>query len=212
MAGKNENVKKDVSIAVIRRLPKYYRYLEELLKKDVTKISSNELSKMIGFTASQIRQDLNNFGGFGQQGYGYNVEVLHAELAKILGLNRDYNAVIVGAGNLGHAIANYDKFDRAGLKTIGYFDVSEEIVGKELRGIEVLHLDELANFMENNEVEIGIITVPRTQAQSIANVLVEGGAKGLWNFTTQDLEVPEDVLVENVRLNESLYTLFYFLN
>ena len=180
MAGKN------ISMAVIRRLPKYYRYLGDLLDNDVQRISSKELSEIIGFTASQIRQDLNNFGGFGQQGYGYNIEALHTEIGKILGLDRPYNAILIGAGNLGQAIANYSGFRKAGFEIKGLFDA-------------------------NHKIDIGILCVPKNGAQELADRLVACGIKGLWNFAPMDLNVPEDIIVENVNLTESLFTLSYLM-
>ena len=154
-----------VSMTVIRRLPKYYRYLGELLNKGINRISSQELSKLTGFTASQIRQDLNNFGGFGQQGYGYNVEELKNELGKILGLDKSYNAVIAGAGNLGQAIANYKGFEDAGFKVLALFDKNPKLIGLKIRDIEIKDVDEMGEFIKENNVEIGIISTPKDNAQ-----------------------------------------------
>ena len=200
-----------VSMTVIRRLPKYYRYLGELLNKGITRISSQELSKLTGFTASQIRQDLNNFGGFGQQGYGYNVEDLHKELGIILGLDKKYNAVIAGAGNLGQAIANYKGFEDAGFKVLSLFDKNPKMIGLKIRDIEIRDVDLLEQFIKDNNVEIGIITTPKDNAQEVANIYVRSGIKGIWNFAPADLIVPDSIVVENVHLNESLFTLSYFL-
>ncbi|SHH58711.1 redox-sensing transcriptional repressor [Caloranaerobacter azorensis DSM 13643] len=200
-----------VSMAVIRRLPKYYRYLGELMENEVKRISSQQLSQLTGFTASQIRQDLNNFGGFGQQGYGYNVEDLHNQLGKILGLNRVYNTVIIGAGNLGHAIANYRSFEEEGFKVKAIFDVEPEVIGIEIRGIKVRDVKELEDFIKENQIDIGIICTPKDVSQEIADKLVNSGVKGIWNFAPKDLKVPDDVVVENVHLNESLFTLSYML-
>lgn len=201
-----------VSITVIRRLPRYHRYLSELLEKGINRISSQELSNLTGFTASQIRQDLNNFGGFGQQGYGYNVEDLHRELGKILGLDKKYNAVITGTGNLGQAIANYKGIEDAGFKVISLFDRNPRMIGLKIRDIEVRDIDTLEDFIVENNVEIGIITVPKEGAQAIADRYVKVGVKGIWNFAPIDLVVPDNVVVENVRLNESIFILSYFLN
>lgn len=201
-----------VSITVIRRLPKYHRYLTDLLNKGINRISSQELSNLTGFTASQIRQDLNNFGGFGQQGYGYNVEDLHRELGKILGLENKYHAVITGTGNLGQAIANYKGIEDAGFKVISLFDRNPKMIGMKIRDIEVRDIDKLEEFIKENNVEIGIITVPKEGAQPIADRLVRAGIKGIWNFAPTDLVVPDDVIVENVRLNESIQILSYMLN
>ncbi len=201
-----------VSITVIRRLPKYHRYLRDLLNKGINRISSQELSNLTGFTASQIRQDLNNFGGFGQQGYGYNVEDLHRELGKILGLDNQYTAVICGTGNLGQAIANYKGIEDAGFKVISLFDRNPKMVGMKIRDIEVRDIDILEDFIVENKVDIGIITVPKEGAQAIADRLVKARIKGIWNFAPTDLVVPEEIIVENVRLNESIFILSYFLN
>lgn len=200
-----------VSITVIRRLPKYYRYLGDLLNKGINRISSQELSKMTGFTASQIRQDLNNFGGFGQQGYGYNVEELHSQLGKILGLETIYRAVIAGAGNLGQAIANYKGFEDAGFKVLSLFDKNPKVIGLRIRDIEIRDVDTMAEFIKENNIDIGIITSPKDNAQEITDTFIKAGVKGIWNFAPTDLNVPEDMIVENVRLNESLFTLSYFL-
>lgn len=200
-----------VSITVIRRLPKYYRYLGELLNKGIARISSQELSTLTGFTASQIRQDLNNFGGFGQQGYGYNVSELYRELGKILGLDKVYNAVIAGAGNLGQAVANYRGFEDAGFKVLSLFDKNPKIIGLKIRDIEIRDVDLMENFIKENNVEIGIITTPKENAQDIANTYAKSGLRGIWNFAPADLKVPENIVVENVHLNESLFILSYFL-
>lgn len=202
---------KNISMAVIRRLPKYHRYLGDLLDKDVQRISSKELSDIIGFTASQIRQDLNNFGGFGQQGYGYNVEALHKEIGNILGLNKVYNAVLVGAGNLGQAIANYAGFRKAGFEIKALFDANPRMIGLKIRDFEVLDSENIESFVEENNIDIAILCIPKNGAQDIVNRLVNVGIKGVWNFAPIDLEVPKDVIVENVNLTESLFTLSYLM-
>ncbi|NLJ99059.1 MAG: redox-sensing transcriptional repressor Rex [Tissierellia bacterium] len=201
-----------ISITVIRRLPKYHRYLGELLRRGINRISSKELSDLTGFTASQIRQDLNNFGGFGQQGYGYNVEELYNQLGKILGLNKVYNTVIVGSGNLGQAISNYSGFEEAGFKVLSLFDKNPKVIGLKIRDIEIRDVDELGDFIKENDVEIGVITTPREYAQDIADVYMENGIKAIWNFAPADIKVSDDIIVENVHLSESLFTLSYFLN
>lgn len=201
-----------VSITVIRRLPKYYRYLTDLLHRGINRISSQELSNMTGFTASQIRQDLNNFGGFGQQGYGYNVEELHSELGKILGLDKIYKAVIAGAGNLGQAIANYRGFQDAGFEVLSLFDRNPKVLGLKIRDIDIRDVDEMESFIKENDVEIGIITVPKQSAQDIADIYDRSGIKGIWNFAPADIKVRDDIIVENVHLNESLFSLSYFMN
>lgn len=200
-----------VSITVIRRLPKYFRHLIELLEKGITRVSSQELSEITGFTASQIRQDLNNFGGFGQQGYGYNVKELNHQLGKILGLNTIYHAVIGGAGNLGQAIANFKGFEDAGFQVVSLFDRNPKLVGLKIRDIEIRDIDTMVDYIQTHEIDIGIITVPKESAQELANLYVEAGVKGIWNFAPTDLDLPEDIIVENVSLNESLFILSYFL-
>ena len=202
---------KNISMAVIRRLPKYHRYLGDLLDKDIQRISSKELSDIIGFTASQIRQDLNNFGGFGQQGYGYNVQALHNEIGKILGLDRKYNAVLIGAGNLGQAIANYTGFRKAGFEVKALFDANPRMIGLKIRDFEVLDSEDIEAFVKENEIDIAMLCIPKNGAQSIVNKLVSVGIKGIWNFAPIDLEVPKDVIVENVNLTESLFTLSYLM-
>ncbi len=200
-----------VSITVIRRLPKYYRYLADLMEKGTNRISSQELSNMTGFTASQIRQDLNNFGGFGQQGYGYNVEDLYNQLRKILGLETLYHAVIGGAGNLGQAIANFKGFEDAGFKVVSLFDKNPNIVGLKIRDIEVRDSNTMIDYIKEHKIDIGIITTPKESAQGLADKFISAGVKGIWNFAPTDLDAPDDVIVENVRLNESLFILSYFL-
>ncbi len=206
-----EKKKNNISMAVIKRLPKYHRYLGELLKNDVDRISSKELSEKIGFTASQIRQDLNCFGDFGQQGYGYNVKDLYNEISGILGLSKDYKTVIIGAGNIGQAIANYTRFERLGFSLDGIFDANPKVIGIRIRDVEIQDIDNLTDFLSKNKINIGIICVPKNSAQKVCNALVENGVKGIWNFAPTDLIVPEDVVVENVHLSESLLTLTYLL-
>ncbi len=200
---------KEISKAVIARLPRYYRYLGELLEYGVERISSNELSVRMKVTASQIRQDLNNFGGFGQQGYGYNVKHLHTEIGKILGVDRQHNLIIVGAGNLGQAIANYANFEKRGFIIKGMFDVNPRLIGLVVRGIEVRGVDDLERFIKENDVQMAALTIPKTKAPEIADRLVNAGIKAIWNFAHVDLNVPDDVVVENVHLSESLMQLSY---
>ena len=199
---------KDISQAVIGRLPRYLRYLADLKDEGVERISSQELSKRMKVTASQIRQDLNHFGGFGQQGYGYNVEYLYVEIAKILGLDMQQYLVIIGAGNLGQALANYD-FDRIGFKVIGIFDVNPRLEGLAVRGVEIRLMDELEAFIKSHEIHVVTLTVPKKQARSIAHNLEEWGVRAIWNFAPTDLQVSEEVCVKNVHLDESLMTLSY---
>lgn len=200
---------REISKAVVRRLPRYYRYLGELLESGVERISSNELSERMKVTASQIRQDLNNFGGFGQQGYGYNVKYLYEEIGKILGLNRTHNFIIVGAGNLGQALANYVQFEKRGFILKGIFDINPRLEGLTVRGIEIKTLDSLGDFIEKEDIEIAALTLPKSKAEDVAITLTERGVKGIWNFAHLDLELPEHVIVENVHLSESLMRLSY---
>ena len=203
---------KQISKAVIKRLPRYYRYLGELLEDNVERISSNDLSKKMRVTASQIRQDLNNFGGFGQQGYGYNVKYLYTEIGKILGLDIVHPMIIVGAGNLGQALANYVEFEKRGFKLVGIFDVNPVLEGIAVRGIEIQMISDLPFFMKENNIEIAILTLPKNKARDMAEILIENGIKAIWNFAHIDLDTPVDVIVENVHLSESLMTLSYNLS
>lgn len=198
-----------ISRAVIGRLPRYYRYLGELLEAGVERISSSDLSKKMHVTASQIRQDLNNFGGFGQQGYGYNVKYLYTEIGKILGLNREHPIIIIGAGNLGQALANYASFEKSGFILKGLFDVNPRLEGVAIRGIPVRMMDDLGDFLAKNEIEIAILTIPKSKAIEVAEFLVDNGIRAIWNFAHTDLNLPEDVIVENVHLSDSLMKLSY---
>ena len=201
---------KEISQAVIRRMPRYYRYLGELLDEGVERISSNELSSRMQVTASQIRQDLNNFGGFGLQVYGYNVKYLYEEIGKILGLNEKHNIIVIGAGNLGQALANYVKFEKLGFVIIGLFDVNPALKGTLVRGIEVRMLDELADFVKDHKVDIATLTMPKEAADSVADLVVSLGIHAIWNFAHVDLQVlDENVVVENVHLSDSLMQLSY---
>ena len=207
-------MKKDTKISnvVIKRLPRYRRYLNELRKKGVDKISSNEFSRLIGYTASQIRQDLNNFGGFGQQGYGYNVDSLYNEISAILGLDQEYKMVVVGVGNLGQAIANYTYYYKAGFVVHGLFDVNPRLIGIKINDIEVMDYENLVEYVEDNNIDIGIICTTKDNAQEVADKLCFAGVKGIWNFAPIDLEVPDRVAVENVHLSDSLHSLAYHMN
>lgn len=207
-----ERMRSSISMAVIRRLPKYYRYLNELVEKGVTRISSMEFGRILGFTASQIRQDLNCFGGFGQQGYGYNVKELRDEIANILGLNKTNNAIIVGAGNLGQAIANYSGFRGSGFILKGMFDINPRLVGISIRDIKIMDIDEMSEFIKKADINVGIICTPKEGAQEVADRLTGERIKAIWNFAPTDLDVPEDVIVENVHLSESLMVLAYLMN
>lgn len=198
-----------VSEAVIRRMPKYYRYLMEMEKSGTERISSKELSQRMGLTASQIRQDFNCFGGFGQQGYGYNVAELRKEIQRILGLNIQYPMVVIGAGNLGQALANYSGFEKDGFYIRALFDVNPRLIGMSIRGIDVLDLDALEDFIASEAIHIGAICTPKDKAQAVADRLVRCGVKGIWNFAALDVLVPADVFVENVHLSDSLFTLSF---
>lgn len=198
-----------ISQAVIRRLPRYYRYLGELLEDGVERISSNDLSKRMKLTASQIRQDLNNFGGFGQQGYGYNVKYLHTEIGKILGLENKHNFIIVGAGNLGQALANYSHFENQGFILKGIFDVNPTLRGMSIRDVPVRMMSEMKDFIKENNLEIAVLTIPKECAIDVAKDLVDAGIQAIWNFAHVDLNVPDNVIVESVHLSESLMRLSY---
>jgi len=201
-----------ISNAVIKRLPRYRRYLIELRKKGVEKISSKEFSSLIGYTASQIRQDLNNFGGFGQQGYGYSVDSLYDEISAILGLDKEYRMAIIGAGNLGHAIAKYMQSNKQGFKVYGVFEINPNLIGTELDGIKIMDYEDIVEFVEEEEINIGIICVGRDAAQAVAEKLSFAGVRGIWNFAPTDIEVPKHVALENVQLSDSLHSLAYHMN
>lgn len=203
---------REISQAVITRLPRYFRYLGELKDSGVERISSQELSELMNATASQIRQDFNNFGGFGQQGYGYNVELLYKEIGKILGLDRQHHMIIIGAGNLGHALANYMNFERRGFIFDGAFDINPKLIGTNIRGIEVLPMDQMEEFVIQNNIDMAVIAIPKTGAEDVAARLVKCGIKAIWNFAHLDLHVPPEVTVENVHLSESLMRLSYNFN
>lgn len=204
----NETEKK-VPAVVIKRLPRYYRYLSELLTQGVTRISSNALSEKMSVTASQIRQDFNYFGGFGQQGYGYNVEYLQGEIAKILGLNDGDTMIIVGAGNLGKALASHSTFEKRGFKLVGIFDNNSKVIGTSINGKTVMSIDDMEEFIKNNRVDIGVITVPHIAVDETVTRLVKCGVKGLLNFSYMELDVGSSVAVENVHLSDPLMTLSY---
>ena len=207
---KYHDAKGTVSVAVIKRLPRYHRYLGDLLRDGKLRISSKELSELMGVTASQIRQDLNCFGGFGQQGYGYNISYLYAKISELLGVAEGYNAVIIGAGNLGKALAATHMFERRGINRIGMFDIDPALVGKKIYGTPVYHIDTLRDFCIENRVQIGVLTVPKECAADITDVLLSAGVKGVWNFANMELKSPSsDMIVENIHLGDSLMTLCY---
>lgn len=198
-----------ISEAVIKRLPRYYRYLNDLSEEGVERISSSELSKIMKVTASQIRQDLNHFGGFGQQGYGYNVRTLYEEIGKILGLDKAQSMVIIGAGRLGQALANYVRFEKRGFRVIGVFDCNPQLIGQTVRQCTIQSTDELADFLDAHDVDIATLAIPRKDAPDMARLVVAHGVHAIWNFTPVDLNLhlPENVVVENVHLSESLMKL-----
>ena len=200
---------KKISAAVIRRLPRYYRYLGELMESGINRISSGELSRRMKVTASQIRQDLNNFGGFGQQGYGYNVEYLYEEIGKILGIDRIHNMIIVGAGSLGQAIVKSGDVAKRGFIIKGVFDNDEKLKGKKIKDLEVQMADAMQQFIKDENIEILAITVPKEAAREVAKAGVDAGIKAVWNFAHTDLNLPDNVVVENVHLSESLMQLSY---
>ena len=203
---------KEISQAVIGRLPRYFRYLGELRDEGVERISSQELSELMKVTASQIRQDFNNFGGFGQQGYGYNVEYLYEEIGKILGLDKKHNFVIIGAGNLGRALGNYMNFERRGFIFRGMFDQDKKLIGQEVRGVKIMGMEDLESFVRDNNIDIAVLTIPKTSAVEIVDKLVNNGIRAIWNFAHVDLNVPQGVQVENVHLSDSLMKLSYNIN
>ena len=202
-----------VSTAVIRRLPRYYRHLSELESSGVVRISSNALGKIMGLTASQIRQDLFCFGEFGQQGYGYKVESLKEEIGEILGINRGHTLVVLGAGNLGRAIIENFRFSGNGFEVLAAFDVREGVVGSTIAGVPVYHADELEAFLKANPVSVGMLTVPISAAQEMGDRLAAAGVRGIWNFTNYEITTPsEDVVVESVHFSDSLLTLSYLIS
>ena len=201
-----------ISQAVISRLPRYLRYLGDLKDEGVERISSHDLSIRMHVTASQIRQDFNHFGGFGQQGYGYNVGYLYDEIGKILGLDHKHSMVIIGAGNLGQALANYMNFEKRGFFVKGIFDRNEEVIGKKVRNLEIQDITNLESFITDNQIEIAVLTLPKAGATEISKILVRSGITAIWNFAHVDLELPDNVIVENVHLSESLMKLSYKLN
>ena len=202
-----------VSPVVIRRLPRYFRYLRELLREGRARISSGELSEMMNVTASQIRQDLNCFGGFGQQGYGYNVNYLYTKICELLGVDEGYRAIVIGAGHLGKALVRNPMFEKRGVETVAAFDVSPAVIGEQIGALVVRDMCELEDFCTENVVDIAVLTVPKDAAEEVARRLVALGVRGIWNFTGKELNaLSGDVIVENVHLGDSLMTLCYKLN
>lgn len=207
--GKNDSV----SLSVVKRLPRYYRFLGDIKSNGVVRISSGELSKRMGFTASQIRQDLNCFGGFGQQGYGYNVEQLHSEIGKILGVDSKLRTILIGAGNLGRAVASHMSFEERGFNLIGIFDKNEALAGQMVRNIPIRQISGMFDFCRDNSPAVAVLCIPSDNAKEIVDELVKLGVKGFWNFTHYDiLSEHKNVAVENVHLSDSLMTLSYHVN
>ena len=202
-------MKEKIPYAVIKRLPRYYRCVSELERENIERISSHALSIRMGVTASQIRQDLNCFGGFGQQGYGYNVKELRNALRNLIGLNRTYSVIIVGAGNIGQALANYAGFDKEGFYVKAMFDVFVSLSNRSSRNLPLYHIDMLEKYLESNKIDIAVISVTQAEAQATADRLVAAGIRYIWNFTPIELKVPADIVVENVNLSDSLFILSY---
>lgn len=202
--------KKNVSDAVIRRLPRYYRYLDDLHMKGIVRISSSSLGEKMGITASQIRQDLSCFGEFGQQGYGYNVAELRTEIGHILGVDNDHKLIVVGVGNLGHALIQNFRFVDAGFRLEAAFDISPDLVGKTVAGVPILDLAEMEQFIKDHKPDVAVLTVPHQVAQSTADKLVALGIRGFWNFTNVELSSADPgVRFEDVHFADSLLTLSY---
>ena len=204
-----KNIKQEVPMVVVKRLPRYYRYLNDLAEHNINRISSAELSKRMGVTASQIRQDFNCFGDFGQQGYGYNVKHLQEKIGEILGLNKQYALIIVGAGNLGHALANYAGIEKRGYRIIGIFDNDPNKIGTKIKNISVSDISTLESFCSEHKVDIAVLSIPKPVVKEITERLINSGVKGLWNFSYAELKTPDDIVVENVHLSDSLMTLSY---
>ncbi len=207
---KATEIRDNVPSAVIKRLPRYHRCLAELLKEGKMRISSKDFSALMGVTASQVRQDLNCFGGFGQQGYGYNTRFLYNKISDLLGVNEGFNAVIVGAGKLGKALAATHMFERRGVNRLAMFDIDPNVIGTKIYGVPVYSADDLCEFCKINNVHMGVLTVPKEAAHEIAETLAEGGVKGIWNFANMELKIDNpNVIIENIHLGDSLMTLCY---
>ncbi len=202
----------NISDAVIKRLPSYYRHLKKMLSDGITHISSYDLGKRMGLTPSQIRQDINIFGGAGRQGYGYPVQDLFDHIAKIIGITKTQNMIIIGAGNIGGAIVGYSAFIESGFNTLALFDVAEEKIGKKIKGIIVEPISKMSDFLSKNDVQIAVIACPENYAQSVADKLVNNNIKAIWNFAPIDLVLPDSVVCVNVHLSESLQQLSFRLN
>ena len=202
---------KKIPDIVIKRLPVYFRFLTNLHQMGISRVSSTDLGKKMGITSSQVRQDFFNFGSFGLQGYGYDVDQLRQEIGNILGLDTRHNLIIIGAGHLGQALARHSAFEKDGYSVIGIFDINPSLVGQDIRDVEVMHVNKITDFVRSNPVDIAVITVPRTYAKEVADLVTELGIKGIWNFTSVKLAVPDDVAVENIHLSDSLMALGYYM-
>lgn len=208
-ASKNE---KQISSAVIKRLPRYFRYLRELIRNNIMRISSKDLAERMNVTASLIRQDLNCFGGFGQQGYGYNVKYLYNEISNILGVDKHYSAIIIGMGNLGRALANNPLFEKRNVEIKGLFDISESVIGTSVASLTVMDMKNVTDFCKNNKIDIAVLTLPKLEAPAAAELLSKAGVRGFWNFSNMELSLPEyNVKIENIHLGDTLMTLCYEL-
>jgi len=203
--------RKKIPDIVIKRLPIYYRFLTNLHQMGISRVSSSDLGKKMGITSSQVRQDFFNFGSFGLQGYGYDVEQLRQEIGNILGLNKQRTMIIIGAGHLGQALARHSAFEKDGYSVIGIFDVNPHLVGTKIRDIDIMHVNQLTKFCQEHKVDIAVITVPRTYAKEVADLVISLGIKGIWNFTSVKLTVPDNVAVENIHLSDSLITLGHYV-
>jgi redox-sensing transcriptional repressor len=203
----------NISNSVIRRLPRYYRFLGELEDQLISKISSRELSERMHITASQIRQDLNCFGGFGQQGYGYNVSELRKEIGRILGVDKHRKTILIGAGNLGTALAVHINFEKSGCSLVGIFDSNKKIVGNPLGKLSITDIDDLEDFCRENKPEVAVLCIPKSVTKEIVDRLTELGVRSFWNFSHYDINVEhKNIIVENVHLGDSLLTLSYGVN
>lgn len=207
----NKN-KKQISSAVINRLPRYFRYLRELIRSGIMRISSKDLAQRMNVTASLIRQDLNCFGGFGQQGYGYNVKYLYGEISNILGVENHYSAIIIGMGNLGRALANNPLFEKRNVSIKGLFDVSPAVIGTEIANLKVDDMKNVGKFCKENKIDIAVLTLPKQEAPAMAKLLAQSGIRGFWNFSNMELNLPDfNVKIENIHLGDTLMTLCYEL-
>ena len=211
-ATEEHSIKENVSPAVIKRLPRYFRYLRILIREGKTRVSSAELAKRMNITASQIRQDLNCFGGFGQQGYGYNVNYLYARICDLLGVGAGLQAIIIGAGNLGRALAKNEMFEKRGVDVVAIFDNNPTLIGQKVNEIPIIHIDELERYAATHTIDMAVLTLPKEHALEMAQRVADTDICGIWNFTSQELDsIDGDIIVENVHLGDSLMTLNYLI-